>query len=45
MKGASQLLPLVVGTKNGGVAFLTSSKISETNDDFATSETTVTIYE
>jgi hypothetical protein len=45
MKGASQLLSLVMGTKNSGVAFLTSSKISETNDDFATSETTVTIYE
>jgi len=44
MKGASQLLPIVVGTKNTGVAFLTSSKISETNDDFATSETTVTIH-
>lgn len=44
-KGASQLLSIIIGSKTAGTAFLTKSKISETNDDFATSETTVTIHE
>ena len=45
MKGSAELLSIVMGSKGSGVVFLTSSKTSETNDDFATSETTVTIYE
>ena len=43
-KGQVDLADISLGTKNGGSFFVSAAKYSETNDDFATSEVTSTMY-
>ena len=44
-KGQIDLAAIDLGSQSGGQFFITAAKTSETNDDFATSETTVTMYQ
>lgn len=43
-KGEADLLAVPEGAFTGGTAKLTGSKVSQTNDDFSTSEATYTLF-
>ena len=43
-KGNPDLSALSIGDKGVGYFYVTGAKYSETNDDFGTAETTVTMY-
>lgn len=43
-KGQVDLADIDLGQQSGGQFFITGAKVSESNDDFATSEITSTMY-